>query len=244
MEYLPRPEDLPPDVDLPRPISVTFIPATVFDNPALLQVNPNYFAWLLSLPQLERERLLGANWKIRPAGLYFKREWCAVVDEVPAEPRHRPLLGSRRHRKDRVQRPRLDCRHQARAGSERRLLAARYGARVGQPGRRRPVAAQYRNAERQTGPHRVRRRSGAGPQEPGASPGARAQRLRSRPPHRVATSSRGSGRSARSGASAMSRSGEAPGTRTCSAFSKASPLSLMTTRSMPAAEPWKCLIRK
>jgi len=33
---------------------------------------------------LERERLL-ANSKIRPAaGLYFKRERCAVVDEVPA----------------------------------------------------------------------------------------------------------------------------------------------------------------
>jgi predicted phage terminase large subunit-like protein len=33
-----------------------------------------------------RERLLGGNWKIRPAaGLYFKREWCAVVDEIPAD---------------------------------------------------------------------------------------------------------------------------------------------------------------
>jgi predicted phage terminase large subunit-like protein len=38
------------------------------------------------LPLLERERLLGGNWKIRPAaGLYFKREWCAVVDQVPAD---------------------------------------------------------------------------------------------------------------------------------------------------------------
>jgi predicted phage terminase large subunit-like protein len=38
------------------------------------------------LPLLERERLLSGNWKIRPAaGLYFKREWCAVVDEVPAD---------------------------------------------------------------------------------------------------------------------------------------------------------------
>jgi hypothetical protein len=38
-------------------------------------VNPEYLAWLLSLPTLERERLLGGNWKIRPAaGLYFKRE--------------------------------------------------------------------------------------------------------------------------------------------------------------------------
>jgi hypothetical protein len=59
----------------------------VFDNPALLQVNPEYLRWLLSLPLLERGRLLGGNWKIRPAaGLYFKREWCAVVDQVPADP--------------------------------------------------------------------------------------------------------------------------------------------------------------
>jgi predicted phage terminase large subunit-like protein len=86
MQYLPRREDLPPGIDPPRPISVTFIPATVLDNPALLEVNPEYLAWLLSLPLLERERLLGGNWKIRPAaGLYFKREWCAVVDEVPAD---------------------------------------------------------------------------------------------------------------------------------------------------------------
>jgi predicted phage terminase large subunit-like protein len=86
MQYLPGLEDLSPGFDLPRPISVTFIPATVFDNPALLRVNPEYLAWLLSLPLLERERLLGGNWKIRPAaGLYFKREWCALVDAVPAE---------------------------------------------------------------------------------------------------------------------------------------------------------------
>src|SRR5256714_2822077 len=86
MQHLPAPQDLPPRVDPPRPISVTFIPASVFDNPALLQVNPEYLAWLLSLPLLESERLLGGNWKIRPAaGLYFKREWCAVVDQVPAD---------------------------------------------------------------------------------------------------------------------------------------------------------------
>src|SRR6201993_150931 len=43
-------------------------------------------AWLLSLPLLESERLLGGNWKIRPAaGLYFKREWCTVVDQAPAD---------------------------------------------------------------------------------------------------------------------------------------------------------------
>ena len=89
MQYLPRAKDLPPGFEVPRPISVTFIPASVFDNPALLQVNPQYVSWLRSLPLLECERLLGGNWKIRPAaGLYFKREWCAVVDEVPADLDH------------------------------------------------------------------------------------------------------------------------------------------------------------
>jgi len=84
--YMPQPEDLPPGVDPPRPISVTFIPAKVSDNPALLRVNPEYLVWLQSLPRLERERLLLGNWKIRPAaGLYFKREWCAVVDEIPTD---------------------------------------------------------------------------------------------------------------------------------------------------------------
>jgi len=34
MQDLPRPDDLPPGIDPPRPISVTFIPARVFDNPA------------------------------------------------------------------------------------------------------------------------------------------------------------------------------------------------------------------
>jgi len=86
LQYMPRPQDLPPGVDPPQPISVSFVPAKVSDNPALLRVNPEYLASLLSLPTLERERVLGGNWKIRPAaGLYFKREWCAVVDEVPAD---------------------------------------------------------------------------------------------------------------------------------------------------------------
>jgi predicted phage terminase large subunit-like protein len=89
MEYLPLGKDQPPGFEVPRPLSVTFIPASVFDNPALLQVNPDYVSWLRSLPLLECERLLGGNWKIRPAaGLYFKRGWCAVVDEVPADLDH------------------------------------------------------------------------------------------------------------------------------------------------------------
>src|ERR1700751_159635 len=86
MQQMKLPQDLPAGAAPPRPISVTFIPAKVSDNRALLRVNPEYTAWLLSLPLLERERLLSGNWKIRPAaGLYFKREWCTVVDQAPAD---------------------------------------------------------------------------------------------------------------------------------------------------------------
>jgi predicted phage terminase large subunit-like protein len=67
------------------PKSATFVPAKLTDNPALMAADPGYLANLMALPLVERERLLGGNWKIRPAaGLYFKREWCEVVDAVPA----------------------------------------------------------------------------------------------------------------------------------------------------------------
>jgi predicted phage terminase large subunit-like protein len=67
------------------PKSVTFIPAKLSDNPALMAADPGYLANLMALPTVERERLLGGNWKIRPAaGLYFQRSWCTVVDAIPA----------------------------------------------------------------------------------------------------------------------------------------------------------------
>lgn len=67
------------------PKSLTFIPAKLTDNKALMAADPGYMASLLALPLVERERLLGGNWKIRPAaGLYFQRSWCRVVDTVPA----------------------------------------------------------------------------------------------------------------------------------------------------------------
>ena len=65
--------------------SVTFIPAKLTDNKALMAADPSYMANLMALPTVERERLLGGNWKIRPAaGLLFRREWCQVVDAIPA----------------------------------------------------------------------------------------------------------------------------------------------------------------
>jgi predicted phage terminase large subunit-like protein len=67
------------------PKSVTFIPAKLTDNAALMAADPGYLANLMALPTVERERLLGGNWKIRPAaGLLFRRGWCEVVDAIPA----------------------------------------------------------------------------------------------------------------------------------------------------------------
>lgn len=59
-----------------QPKSLTFIPATLADNPALERADPGYRAWLMALPMVERERLLAGNWKIKAtAGKVFNRAW-------------------------------------------------------------------------------------------------------------------------------------------------------------------------
>ena len=84
-----RPEDLAEYVDpidgLPiPPKSLTFIPAKLSDNKALMAADPGYLANLMALPLVERERLLGGNWKIKAAaGLLFRRAWCAMIDTIP-----------------------------------------------------------------------------------------------------------------------------------------------------------------
>lgn len=68
------------------PKSVTFIAAKLTDNKALMAADPSYIANLMALPTVERERLLGGNWKIRPAaGLFFQRGWVEVVDAAPSD---------------------------------------------------------------------------------------------------------------------------------------------------------------
>lgn len=44
--------------------SFTFVPAKLADNRILTEKDPAYEASLLSLPRVERERLLGGNWKV------------------------------------------------------------------------------------------------------------------------------------------------------------------------------------
>lgn len=71
----------PPDFE---PISVTFVPARLSDNVILTQRDPTYRSKLLNLPLVERERLLGGNWKIRPqAGLVFNRAWLTLIEVSP-----------------------------------------------------------------------------------------------------------------------------------------------------------------
>lgn len=64
-----------------EPTSVTFIPASVDDNPSMPK---SYKAKLMALPFIERQRLLYGDWLVRPAaGLYFKREWFNIAHRPP-----------------------------------------------------------------------------------------------------------------------------------------------------------------
>lgn len=68
-----------------EPKSLSFIPATVYDNPALLRNNPGYLANLKSLSKLERLRLLDGNWHISvQKGDWFDRKWVKIIDRAPS----------------------------------------------------------------------------------------------------------------------------------------------------------------
>lgn len=67
------------------PKSVTFIFSKLTDNKVLMEKDPGYMANLMALPLVDRERLLGGNWKIVVAGNIFKPEWWKYVDVVPAD---------------------------------------------------------------------------------------------------------------------------------------------------------------
>lgn len=67
-----------------EPKSVTFIFSKLTDNAVLMKKDPGYLSNLMALPLVDRERLLGGNWKISIAGNLFKREWWKFVDALPA----------------------------------------------------------------------------------------------------------------------------------------------------------------
>lgn len=64
--------------------SVTFIASRLQDNKVLMESDPGYIANLNALLEVERERLLNGNWKIKPAaGMFFKRSQVTLLDELP-----------------------------------------------------------------------------------------------------------------------------------------------------------------
>ncbi len=79
--------DLTTEEEKGEPRSVTFIMSKLSDNKELMKVNPGYLANLKALSQIERERLLYGNWKIKAAaGLYFKRSQLGeILNSVPAD---------------------------------------------------------------------------------------------------------------------------------------------------------------
>lgn len=69
-----------------KPISFTFISALIYDNPVMLETNPDYLAFLEGLNRVDRDRLLLGNWYSRAEGSnYWKREWVPEVDAPPLE---------------------------------------------------------------------------------------------------------------------------------------------------------------
>lgn len=63
-----------------EPKSFVFIGGTIFDNPALIKLNPNYLASLKAQTAINRARLLDGCWFAREqAASYFQREWLNVI---------------------------------------------------------------------------------------------------------------------------------------------------------------------
>lgn len=69
---------------LPPLKTMTFVGGTLFDNPALMEANPQYLSELNSLPDIEKARLLHGNWYVRPEGSnYFQRTWLNKATHLP-----------------------------------------------------------------------------------------------------------------------------------------------------------------
>jgi predicted phage terminase large subunit-like protein len=69
-----------------QPKSLTFIAANIYDNKILMDKDPAYLSNLMALSRVERLRLLGGNWNVRPAaGMYFQRGWFEVIEAHNAD---------------------------------------------------------------------------------------------------------------------------------------------------------------
>lgn len=63
-----------------KPLAVQCMLGTIYDNPWLLENQPEYLASLEALPDVERRRLLYGDWEAREANsTYFMRNWCEEI---------------------------------------------------------------------------------------------------------------------------------------------------------------------
>jgi hypothetical protein len=52
-------------------LTQTFIPSTIYDNPAIMESNPQYLATLMALPDAERKALLSGDWNAYSSDCIF-----------------------------------------------------------------------------------------------------------------------------------------------------------------------------
>lgn len=83
MHWADSPADLAGRFPDQRPKSFTFVPAKLTDNRILMEKDPGYLANLQAQTEVDRERLLGGNWKVRQTGTWFDR---AKVVPIPTAP--------------------------------------------------------------------------------------------------------------------------------------------------------------
>jgi len=69
-----------------KPMSISFIPATLNDNQILIKNDPSYYAKLAQLPEDEREKLLFGRWLFTPKGNLFRTEWFKNFVIEPRDP--------------------------------------------------------------------------------------------------------------------------------------------------------------
>lgn len=74
------------DANEQPPISIVYLSADIWDNPALLETDPAYLSNLMTQSYIDRERFLGVrgrggNWNIKAeAGTIFKNQWFHFTD--------------------------------------------------------------------------------------------------------------------------------------------------------------------
>lgn len=81
------------DRDQVKPLAVQAIFGTIYDNPWLMENQPDYLATLESLPPMECRRLLHGDWEAREEGsTYFSRGWVEEVIGYPHKSEIREIV--------------------------------------------------------------------------------------------------------------------------------------------------------